>query len=494
MKIGISNKTKKIIIYVVGLSFISIMVYDIFFLFEIRKVFFISNYFSKNKLFLNLEIIFSILGFFFSIFLFFFLLKQENFNIAITKKVLTDKLTSAYNREFLEIFFKKERIKDYIFVMIDIDHFKLVNDEHGHSTGDVVLKRLSSLIHSLIRKDDKHKFIRLGGEEFLFILYSDDFSSIEDVLSFLERVRSSIKKMIFTDNENNQFSITVSFGVNYNSELNRTVREAIDFADIALYKAKINRDCIVCYDDYTMNTKYFTSSDILSSLKSNAILCHYQPIIDLKTKLILRYESLIRINHKNKIFYPFSFLNLLKRKEDKILILKKVLEYNISYLIKNKTVNVSLNLDIDDLLIDEIYEHLIAMSIVNKNISSRIILEIKETKAVPDVQKINKILKLLKEADYRLSIDDFSLSSSFLVFSSLEYFDEIKISSLLIKSLNSKNNNSFSIIKTIVYFAKKNKINIVGTHIESKIILDSLISLGVDSGEGFYIGKPTSLL
>ena len=153
-----------------------------------------------------------------------------------------DDLTQIYNRrKFFELANKEivrnTRYKhDLTMIIIDIDHFKKVNDLHGHQIGDEVLQRLTSTISSLIRDTDI--FGRIGGEEFSLILPE---TSKQAAKEFAERMRRCIENEKHPTVER----ITISMGLTQLCD-DDTYESAFSRADIALYAAKNNgRNCIV---------------------------------------------------------------------------------------------------------------------------------------------------------------------------------------------------------------------------------------------------------
>lgn len=162
--------------------------------------------------------------------------KQALIRLEGTNKILehasqTDPLTGIGNRRYL-----KEKMKDYIgtdqplaFLLLDVDHFKAVNDSYGHSIGDNLLKNIADTVKSLCRKDEL--FARIGGEEFVVVLLDVEK---EAALQFAERIRSNVAKM---DSEI-ETTITVSIGVSFGNILNSTFDEMYKKSDIALYHAK----------------------------------------------------------------------------------------------------------------------------------------------------------------------------------------------------------------------------------------------------------------
>jgi len=162
--------------------------------------------------------------------------KALNDNLSSSEeKNFTDPLTGALNRRGCERSFQNlvgyymSNQESFSLVMLDIDHFKHVNDTYGHEIGDEVLVELASLLKALIRKDDS--LIRLGGEEFIILLSSSD---LEIGKKKAEEFR---KKIELTPLSSKKLPITASFGiVEYCCDA--AMDKLIHHADIFLYKAK----------------------------------------------------------------------------------------------------------------------------------------------------------------------------------------------------------------------------------------------------------------
>ena len=159
---------------------------------------------------------------------------------------LTDPLTGAYNRRALDTFLKSRLSESsrhgipVSCVMFDIDHFKDVNDTHGHQVGDVVIKDISDLVRSLCRQEDA--LIRYGGEEYLVILFH---TPRDGAVIFGERVRESVSEHAFHSGE---LKITISGGIASlpEDEIPSDPEAMINLADQRLYTAKRKgRDQIV---------------------------------------------------------------------------------------------------------------------------------------------------------------------------------------------------------------------------------------------------------
>ncbi|MBA6296022.1 sensor domain-containing diguanylate cyclase [Colwellia sp. MB02u-9] len=165
--------------------------------------------------------------------------------IKLNKKVktlsVTDPLTGCYNRLYLDNNLAKElqrtyRFKNQVTVLFaDLDHFKKINDQQGHNTGDRVLKKFVQIVNTCIR-NDVDWIARYGGEEFIIILPNTD---AESGAITANRIREAISQYKFVSDES-YFQVSCSFGVSEtyldNDELN--IEQLTNQADQALYKAK----------------------------------------------------------------------------------------------------------------------------------------------------------------------------------------------------------------------------------------------------------------
>ena len=163
----------------------------------------------------------------------------------LEKLTRIDHLTGLFNRRHLEleapklISLSKRKNASTAVVLIDIDHFKNINDTVGHEAGDTVLVDLSHILQNVVRPYDL--LVRYGGEEFLVLL---PLSSSQEAMEFAERIRSTIQGTPISVNHE-ELSLTVSIGV-YVAEQIHNLQEAIAYADDALYKAKNNGRNQVC--------------------------------------------------------------------------------------------------------------------------------------------------------------------------------------------------------------------------------------------------------
>ncbi|WP_053365370.1 diguanylate cyclase [Bacillus sp. FJAT-27245] len=162
--------------------------------------------------------------------------RKELFN----QIALLDELTGLYNRRFLKDIFKRNIAslsrtnKVFCLAILDIDHFKEINDEFGHLTGDRVLSFIASQIKERTRGTDSS--FRFGGEEFAIILPG---TGIQEAEAILNRLLNEIRNHVFSEN-GKSFSVTFSAGIYLVNNDQVTLEDAIGGADRCLYMAKEN--------------------------------------------------------------------------------------------------------------------------------------------------------------------------------------------------------------------------------------------------------------
>jgi len=175
---------------------------------------------------------------------------NANLHNRVAQMATTDGLTGLFNHRYFQ-----ERLSERIdearrhptrhsLVLVDIDHFKKVNDSYGHPIGDKVLKVMSRLLKENVRTIDLAA--RYGGEEFVLVLAN---TRLEGAKKLADRIRKQASKLKF-DADGKTFKVTISMGVATFPDDARNKQALIEHSDQALYHAKENgRNRVVCYAD-----------------------------------------------------------------------------------------------------------------------------------------------------------------------------------------------------------------------------------------------------
>lgn len=171
---------------------------------------------------------------------------ESAYHEEIYKTVVTDGLTQIANKRALGDFLEREvararrHSRTLTILMMDLDHFKLINDTHGHLTGDIVLKEVAGVVKSRIRKDEL--FARYGGEEFVCVLPETDRPAAKALAETIRRMVEA-HRIIF---EGQEIRITISIGVaEFNADRHQGTTDLLMEADKNLYIAKNSgRNCV----------------------------------------------------------------------------------------------------------------------------------------------------------------------------------------------------------------------------------------------------------
>ncbi len=160
---------------------------------------------------------------------------NEALRLELLENSLRDPLTALYNRRFLSETLSLEDRRGYAIIMLDIDHFKALNDKYGHSTGDAVIQAIARLLISNTRRGDV--ICRYGGEEFTIVMRG---ATLRDGHAQAEKIRKACAELKMTSrNDEDLGTITISAGIAAYPVDGDAGRSVLDEADRALYRAKL---------------------------------------------------------------------------------------------------------------------------------------------------------------------------------------------------------------------------------------------------------------
>ena len=395
-----------------------------------------------------------------------------------------DSLTEIPNRgRLLEDIKNYQLVSNLHLALLNIDNFKDINDFYGYTVGDEILVEIKDIFTSL---SAKHNYL-------LYKLPSDEFA----ILSTLEEEKSKfteiIKEIILTiDNtsltKDNDIFITISSGLSFDS------KNSFLEADMALKTAKEHKLNLAIYDpsihigtDVTQNMKGL--SIIKDAIENNLLVPFYQPIYELKTKQITKYESLIRIVQKDgTIISPYKFLDIAVKSKLYSNITKTVITKSFEYFRDKKDLSFSVNLSFKDINSTKTVEF-IQDSIQKFPNPQRITFEILETDKIEDYQLLKQFISQMKVYGVKFAIDDFGSGySNFTHILELE-LDYLKIDASIIKNVRTSE-FSRKTIHTIVNLASSINIQTIAEYVEDEESMELLEEIGVDFIQGYHIGKP----
>ena len=411
---------------------------------------------------------------------------QEVFNSmldSIEYQFYNDPLTSLPNRKRLIETLSEH--KNAVLMIVDIDKFQEINDLYGDKIGNDILKSTAEIIKTNLPA--KAELYKLHADE--YALYYPSDLSYEEIQGLTLHINSCIESNKFTVNDSEIF-INVTIGIAYGNRL------LLNNSDIALKQAKKKKKKYLVYDssmniehEYEQNLKW--TKKIKEAIAQDRIEPLFQPIVNSKTKEIVKYEALMRMVDENgEYISPVHFLDLAKKNKlypelTKIMLNKTFEQF------KNSNSQVSINLSVQDILNETVHE-IILEKLRQYNLGGRIVFEILESEGIENFEEVMKFIKEVKKAGAKISIDDFGTG-----YSNFEYLmklnvDYIKIDASMIKDID-KNKNSQMVTETIIDFAQKMGIKTVAEFIHSEDVYNMIRKMGINYAQGYYFGEPKKL-
>lgn len=391
-----------------------------------------------------------------------------------------DQLTGLPNRYRLQEVLLKGDVS--ALAIVNIDDFKEVNDFFGISIGDEILKQIGTWLNEL-----SGACYRLGGDEFALIFINlHDQIELEHRLNILTKFLDEKTFMVKEESLNIRISIGVAMG--HEKVLTR--------ADIALHHAKVNKKQIAFYNqDEGVEERYRSNltmaSDVRRALFEHRIICHYQPILNLNTGTIDKYETLVRmIDDEGNIVPPVKFLSIAKQTKLYPRITLEVV-YQACTLFASRKEEFSINLSDSDIRNPHTVSEIIK-TITQTGTASRVVFEILESEGIESYDEVTQFITQVKALGAKIAIDDFGTGySNFENILKLSV-DYIKIDGSLIREI-ALNPRHHIIVETIIDFAKKIDAKTIAEFVSDEVIYNTIKELGVDYSQGYFTGKPISL-
>jgi len=381
-------------------------------------------------------------------------------------------------------------------LMIDIDHFKLVNDRLGHQAGDQVLVSIAQLLQSRVRETDV--LARLGGDEFAVLMTEGDEEQAQNLagdLSDLVRRRSVVLEGGIAG------GITASIGIAvFDDRENLSAVDILLEADTAMYTAKEGgRDQIAVYvnEDGIRErraARLSTHHQIIAALKEDRFELLLQPVMDLGDGAIGGYEALLRmIGADGSLLPPATFLHVAERFDQILPIDRWVIEHAVALLSRlPQQQSLEINLSGRSLGDPQLAAHISDVIAACGADPRRLIFEITETAAIENINRAREFGDELKALGCQFALDDFG--AGFASFYYLKYlpFDYLKIDGEFVRNCTTSRPDQL-VIQALVTLAKGLGKHTIAEFVENADILRLVRTLGVDYAQGYEIARPLPL-
>ena len=412
---------------------------------------------------------------------------------------VTDPLTGFLNRRTLTektsemIATAQRKNKSTAFLMLDLDNFKTVNDVHGHSAGDIVLKEVAARISKVIPPNNL--LARLGGDEFAcaFIFDPDQPEMVDRIADDLI---DSIAMPIVENG--NHLVVTTSIGMARFDFESEGVDVLMRRADIAMYSAKKQGRNRFCWFDVSMEQELQTRNTLESGMRSGIpageFVPYFEQQIDLATGKLTGFEMLARWESPTQgLVSPEVFIPIAEETgmvgDLSLSIMRQTFESAKHW---DPSLTVSVNISPVQLLDPWLAQKIVKLLVETGFPPNRLEIEITESSLFENLSLAQSIVGSLKNQGIQIALDDFGTGYSSLAHLRALPFDRIKIDRSFVTSIL-ENPESAAIVKAITGLGDSLGMPITAEGIEDKAIENELRNLGCAKGQGWHYGRPLSM-
>lgn len=412
---------------------------------------------------------------------------------------LNDILTGLPNRANFndrfetEITQANERFYKLALIVIDLNLFKEINDQHGHVAGDEVLRILGRRFKDLLHEDEGEFAARTGGDEFFSIFRMGFNREISDLLA---RFEAALFRPIQLDGI--EIVPGASFGVAIFPDDATDKDTLIRNADLAMYRAKADPLRNICFFeagmDENVKVRRTLAGDLRQALGRNELSLDYQAQTVICTREIRGYEALLRWNHPRLgAIGPIEIISLAEETGLTPAISEWVLRAGCAEASKwEQPHKVAINLSAAQFFHADLPDTVMRILIETGLSPERLELEVTEATIFADRGRALHILRQVKSFGVSVALDDFGTGYSSLDTLSTFPFDKIKIDRSFFSS-TPINPSTTAIVRAVLALGKTFGIAVLAEGIETYDQLFMLSAEGCQEAQGFLLGRPVSL-
>lgn len=388
---------------------------------------------------------------------------------------------------------KAERTGSQVLLLFfDLDHFKLVNDTLGHEAGDQLLMMATKRITEKARATDI--LCRLGGDEFVMVMEGaspqDGHRLVRDIIGAFSTPFEIQQQRVYC---------TTSIGVSVYPDDSVDPQTLVVYADLAMYRAKQNgrND----FEFYTSNLNFIAhqwldmENGIRHALKEQQFFVVYQPQVDIESHQLTGVEVLLRWRHPERgLIPPLEFVKIAEQSA----LINQIGDWVIDETCKQMRVwldkgyqlpRVSVNISPRHLRSDTLIKMLTSVTAKHGIAPNMMCIEITEHALLEEGDTVKKNMRQIKEAGFGISLDDFGMGHSSLLYLKRWAVDEVKIDRTFVDGLVSSPEDRV-IVKAIVALADALGLGLVGEGVENQLQADILSESGCKIVQGYFHSPP----
>ncbi len=415
---------------------------------------------------------------------------------ALEHQALHDALTGLPNRVLARdrldqaILLARRQQTRVALLIIDLDHFKEVNDTFGHQAGDQLLRQVGERFMAELRETDT--VARLGGDEFAIVLLAADAAAAGLVAG---KLLAALERPFIVEGQ--ALDVGASIGIAVYPDHADTADSLLRRADIAMYVAKQSRRSHSVYTrdhDEPGDSRLALMAQLRQAINDGALMLHYQPIARLSDGRVERLEALVRWQRAGHgLVPPGDFITFAEQTGLIQPLTQWVLQTALAQCGEwnrgGQPVGVAVNISMRNLLDPQLPDNVAQILRETGARPEWLTLEITESSIMAESQRTLETLKKLRALNVRLSIDDFGTGYSSLAYLHRLPVHEMKIDQSFIRGLIS-DEISGAIVRAAVDLGHKLKLAVVAEGIEDAATWRRASADEIDYGQGYYLSRP----
>ncbi len=408
-----------------------------------------------------------------------------------------DTLTSLPNRalyiERLELALAEaaERTQPLAVLLMDLDHFKYVNDTLGHSIGDLLLREVAKRLVAAAR-GNATVVARLGGDEFAILVPGE---SAEQAQALATQICKALEVPMTL--EGHLVDVRASIGIALYPAHGRERSTLLRHADVAMYAAKRNNTSTALwnprYDEHS-HERLSLMGDLRKAVDNDELMLMYQPKVSLFGEPQYSAEALVRWQHRSRgLVAPSEFIPFAEQTGYIRAITQRVLERAVAQVAawrkSDLMMSISVNISARDLMDHEMPERFAALLHKYGCDARWLTLEITESAILDDPNHAMETLRRLHGLGCKFAIDDYGTGYSSLAYLRKLPLHELKIDKSFVTGMIDDTSDA-AIVRSTIDLAHNMGLSVVAEGVESDAILERLRALGCDMAQGYGVSMP----
>ncbi len=429
------------------------------------------------------------------------IVQRERVQEQLQHQVMHDALTGLPNRGYLRErlerilgLLRREPKRRAALLYLDIDRFKVVNDNLGHLAGDAMLKEVAARLQACLRDPDL--VARLAGDEFAILL--EDVQIPETAIKVAQRVLTALAAPLVIAGK--EIEPSASIGIAIADAHYLTADEVLRDADIALYRAKAQGRKRFELFDVSLQKRAVDvlamERDLRVALQHDQFVPYFQPIQCLDDGHVVGYEALIRWNHPERgLLAPGEFLSIAEASGSIEAIDWWMFEHSCALAASHLEDRHYLTINVSPLHFrrPDFSARLLEMLRRTGLPPWRLVIEVTEGSLLDDPEGVRDILATLRNEGVGAALDDFGTGYSSLSYLHTFPLRSVKIDRSFVTRLGVEGSNSDAVVVSILALARALGIEAVAEGIETEAQRAALLTMGCLFGQGYLLGRPAPI-